>query len=93
MADSLEDLQKDVEAKAQASVDAQAAHSEADAKFRAARTATFDEKVVAQARDLGVNPDNFGTSEELAAALKTVKPEASTAKAGAISEADAAPAK
>lgn len=45
---------------------------EADAKMRE-RTEGYNADVVTKARELGINPDNFDTQEELENAIETVE--------------------
>lgn len=37
------------------------------------RTAGYDQEVVTRARELGINPDNFETQEELETAIETIE--------------------
>lgn len=66
-------LQQELQAKQEAAQQAAKEWSDADAAFRAARTATFDQNTVAHARSLGVNPDNYGSTDHLQEAIEIQK--------------------
>lgn len=70
MAD-LEALQKDVDDAEEALARAARRRDEAVDKLTTARTASLDPDVVAEAKRVGVNPDNFDSDEVLQTAIDT----------------------
>lgn len=68
---NLQELQEAAEAAQLAVEEAGKAADAAVMEYVAARTNTFDAELVSKARDLGVNPDNFDSEEQLQIAVKT----------------------